>query len=92
MIRGTTLVELLVVLLILGLMAGASAFAVAGFRPPAKADRAVRLDRLRAQAIRTGEPVSVSEDSGSVIRFLPDGRALGRGLDPYTGEPTYETR
>jgi hypothetical protein len=44
------------------------------------------LDRARAAAIRSGMAVTVSDDDGSAVRFLPDGRALGAGVDPFTGE------
>jgi prepilin-type N-terminal cleavage/methylation domain-containing protein len=84
--RGTTLIELLVVLFILGFVAGVSAFAVMGFHRPVGTERAETLGHAHAQAIRSGRPVTVAADSQTTIRFLPDGRAIGLGVDPFTGE------
>lgn len=84
--RGATLVELIVVLFVLGLMAGVSALALAGLRPPIDWSESHRLDQARAAAIRSGAAVSASRETGVVIRFLPDGRAVGAGVDPLTGE------
>jgi len=86
MMRGSTLVELMVVLLILGLVTGIASFAVRALRSPAESERAKGLSRARAAAIRSGRALSVPAGSGAMIRFLPDGRAIGRGLDPLTGE------
>jgi prepilin-type N-terminal cleavage/methylation domain-containing protein len=86
MMRGTTLVELMVVLLVLGVMAGVSAFAVAGRRPPAEELPGRVLERARAAAIHSGRATSAPAAGGGVVRFLPDGRAIGLGVDPFTGE------
>ncbi len=84
--QGVTLVELLAVLLVLGLMLGVSGLALGSLRMP-KASQSLRdLEQARAAAIRTGVPTSAKMDS-MVVRFLPDGRALGPGVDPLTGEP-----
>ena len=85
MMRGATLVELMLVLLILGLLTGVSALAIGRLQRPAASERARMLGQARAAAIRLGRPVSVSGASGSV-RFYPDGRAIGSGIDPLTGE------
>jgi len=60
------------------------------------------LRDARAKAIRTGKPVVVVLDSPtadssdcrftrppvhSTALFLPDGRAIGPGVDPLTGAP-----
>jgi prepilin-type N-terminal cleavage/methylation domain-containing protein len=84
--RGTTLVELMVVLLILGLIGGLTSLALGTLKSRAVSERARALGQARAAAIRSGKAVSVPDDSGEVIRFLPDGRAIGRGVDPLTGE------
>jgi prepilin-type N-terminal cleavage/methylation domain-containing protein len=84
--RGATLVELLMVLLVLGVMAGVSSIAVTSLRPLPESERRRELDRARAVAIRSGSAVTVDADNGSTVRFLPDGRALGAGVDPFTGE------
>ncbi|HET9292671.1 MAG TPA: hypothetical protein VFO06_00135, partial [Gemmatimonadales bacterium] len=84
-----TLLELLVSLAVLGMLTGAVAFA---FRPGAFAS----LDPgtvARAEAIRTGsaQEVVVGDSIGRGPlrrRFLPDGRALGPGLDALTGVPS----
>jgi prepilin-type N-terminal cleavage/methylation domain-containing protein len=86
MMRGSTLVELMVVLLILGLVTGLASFAVGALRSPAESERAKEMSRARAAAIRSGKALSVPAESGAVIRFLPDGRAIGHGVDPLTGE------
>ncbi len=86
--RGLSLVELLVVLAIMGLLAGVTALAVP---PRRQADLAGRsIERARLTAIRTGQVVeltvdSVGADGPSLLEFLPDGRVLGSGIDPWTG-------
>ena len=84
--RGVTLVELLVVLVLLGVMAGVSAVAVGSLRPPAGWRQAQELARTRAEAIRTGRALTVTTESSATVRFLPDGRAIGQGVDLLTGE------
>lgn len=86
--RGMTLIELLVTLAVLGVLAGAAAFAFRPSAPPA----ADPLADGRTAAIREGRPrVVLSRDTTSLplrttrVRFLPDGRALGPGRDPLTG-------
>ena len=83
---GTTLVELMVVLLILGLITGVSSLAIGSLKPPALSEHARTLGQARAAAIRSGRAVSVPGEGGEMIRFLPDGRAIGRGVDPLTGD------
>ena len=92
---GVTLVELLVVLMILGLIAGVSGLAFTSLRATREAAWVRTLRATRAQAIRTGKPAQVS-GSGLTssalggprrLLFLPDGRALGPGVDPLTGSP-----
>ena len=90
--RGTTLVELMVVLLVLGVMAGVSAFAVAGLRLPHEALHRQVLEQARAAAILSGKATSVPAGESPAVRFLPDGRALGPGVDPFTGEVLDATR
>jgi type II secretory pathway pseudopilin PulG len=86
MMRGTTLVELMVVLLILGLATGVTALAIGSLKSRAVPERTRALGQARATAIRSGKAVSLPDEGGEVIRFLPDGRAIGRGVDPLTGE------
>lgn len=82
---GVTLVELVVVLLVLGLLVGMSGLAVSSLRPRAEAPREAALRRARAEAIRTGRSVWIVGDTAPAV-FLPDGRAIGSGLDPLTGQ------
>ena len=87
--RGVTLVELLVVIVILALITGVSGLAFASLRVP-RESTLVRATRVaRAEAIRTGRPVSLRLDSlrrHPSVLFLPDGRAVGPGADPLTGD------
>ena len=87
---GVTLTELMVVLVILGLMAGVVGLA---WRPnPASRER--RLDPIAAarhEALQSGRPVRarISIDGRSVaIAALPDGRIIAPArlrIDPLTG-------
>ncbi len=88
--RGVTLVELLVVLAILGTMAGLVGLA---WQPGvwSSLDRG-EVARARRRALESGRVIKVSLSSGGsvaqVIAF-PDGRVLGAeqlGVDPLTGE------
>jgi len=92
---GVTLVELLVVLTLLGLLAGMAGVAVTALRPrpedaPRAALRAARLDALRTGEERVLElrlPEAATGDTLRLsLRLLPDGRVLGPGVDPWTGE------
>ena len=96
-VGGFTLVELAVVLALLGLILGMSALALVSLRDTPRLKTARRLIAARDSAIRTGSPVVVSVRSAEVIQdtrsdsvrllFLPDGRAVGLGVDPLTGLP-----
>ncbi len=87
---GVTLVELLVVIAILGLIVGVSGVAFASLRTPRTAERIRAAQAARTQAIREGRPVAfpfgVARVRPSAL-FLPDGRAIGIGVDPLTGAP-----
>lgn len=83
---GVTLVELLVVLMLIGLLFTVSGLALASLGAPRTSERLRALDAARTQALRTGVAVAVA-DSGGTVLFLPDGRALGAGVDPLTGAP-----
>lgn len=75
--RGTTLVELLVVLALLGILAAVGAGSMTSPRGPDEDPAIHTVRRARVQAIQRGVPVLVRSDSGW-IRFLPDGRTVGR--------------
>jgi len=87
--RGTTLVELLVVLAILGLLTGVTGLALNNLSPQRDSAAPRQLRIARDRAIHDGHAVFVATDSAHLIgiRFLPDGRAIGEGADPLTGEP-----
>jgi prepilin-type N-terminal cleavage/methylation domain-containing protein len=78
-----TLVELIVVLAILGLLLAMSGLALASLREPPEAAGIRELARAHAEAIRGGAPVT-----GDSVLFLPDGRAIGAGVDYLTGGPS----
>jgi len=87
--RGVTLVELLVVIVILGLVTGVSGLAFGTLRLPRESTLVLAARVARAEAIRTGRPVLLRLDSlhrHPSVLFLPDGRAVGRGADPLTGD------
>lgn len=86
--RGVTLVEMAVVLLLLGLLSGVSALAMGRLRPEARSARSVQMEDARRRAIHLQQPVTVAGDRGVPIRFLPDGRAIGVGMDVLTGHPS----
>ncbi len=85
--RGTTLLELLVVLTLVCLLVGLSALA-AGRLSTSERDAAGHGDPIttaRAEAVRTGKPVRIRGGSGGSVLLLPDGRVVGARLDPLTG-------
>ncbi len=93
--KGTTLIELVVALAVLGLILGISGLALASLRAPREGVR--QLQRARAEAIQKGQPVRAAGTVDTVtnyaprtthsVLFLPDGRAIGPGVDPLTGAP-----
>jgi len=86
---GLTLVELIVALAMIGLIAGISGLALASLTPPRGSGVIRELRRARAAAIHTGRPVHTDSDHSprTTVLFLPDGRAIGPGVDPLTGVP-----
>ena len=91
---GFTLVELLVVLAILGVMAGVVGLAARRLddTDPAAARSAAIAD-ARRRALETRRPVTVEFRDGDTVRWMtarPDGSVRGDtalGLDPLTGRP-----
>jgi prepilin-type N-terminal cleavage/methylation domain-containing protein len=91
--RGFTVLELMVSLVILGVLTGLSALA---FRARESTVIEVSLRTLgaaRTEAIRTGRPVEWEQDTVA-MRFLPDGSSSGGritlqghvfAIDPLTG-------
>ena len=88
---GTTLVELMVSLAILGLLAGLAAASLAGApgRPPGGE---AALQAARASAIRSARRVAFVAPDGGRFLLLPDGRVIGPGIDPLTGEVAHVRR
>jgi Tfp pilus assembly protein FimT len=84
--RGATLAELVVTILVLGLLAGLAATAVGSLRAPLAEPWKAAAIAARGSAIRTGRPVVLLGDSGQRAVLLPDGRAIGHGFDLLTGE------
>ena len=80
--QGVTLLELLVVLTVLGLILGVSGLALGTRRMPRESGQLIELRRARADAIHSGGPRTALG-----VRFLPDGRAIGVGIDALTGAP-----
>jgi prepilin-type N-terminal cleavage/methylation domain-containing protein len=79
---GITLLEMLVVLTALGVVLGVTGLAIESLRVPRESQELRDLRRARAEAIRSGAPRTAHG-----VRFLPDGRAIGPGVNSLTGEP-----
>ena len=78
--RGVTLLELLVVLTILGLMLGVCGLAFGSLRVPRESEELADFRRAHVEAIQSG-----IARTARGVRFLPDGRAIGVGVDRLTG-------
>jgi prepilin-type N-terminal cleavage/methylation domain-containing protein len=78
--EGLTLVELLVALAMVGLLFGVSTVAVTSLQPAPESAEVVDLRTARRAAIQSGSPRTAHG-----VLFLPDGRAVGPGVDPLTG-------
>lgn len=91
---GFTLVEVIVVLAIMGLALGISGLALASLKAPRESEWIRELRLARTEAIRTGRPVRTRSNHALLTTnlFLPDGRALGPGVDPLTGTLRDSTR
>ncbi len=95
---GTTLVELLVVVALLGLVFGISGLALASLQAPRESAWTHELRRARSEAIRSGKPVrlmvplTARPPDRLTALFLPDGRAFAAGVDPLTGAPVDSAR
>lgn len=94
---GVTLIELLVVLLLLGIVAGIGGLALSALRPPEVSPWARVASQARREAIESGRSLIARDSTDSTktdhtALFLPDGRAIGWGVDPLTGEAMRDTR
>lgn len=94
---GYTMVEVIVALALLGLILGLSGVAVASLREHPGAAITRQLIAARYSAIRSGKPVTVTVTVPDTVEyraprtthllFLPDGSALGAGVERLTGMP-----
>lgn len=91
-VRGVTLVELLVVLVLLGLVAGVVGLTIHTAKPVAVTDPALAaIAAARDSAIRTGRTVSIEldvHDAQREITASPDGRVLADtafDINPLSG-------
>jgi prepilin-type N-terminal cleavage/methylation domain-containing protein len=90
---GFTLIELMVVLAILGVMAGVVGLAIRPVETDAASERAARIADARRRALETRRPVLLLVEQGdSTLRMvaLPDGSVRADsalGLDALTGRP-----
>jgi prepilin-type N-terminal cleavage/methylation domain-containing protein len=83
---GFTLVEMLVVLVLLAVVSTVALPAFGGLLSGTPEEPTKRLLRAgRRRAIEGGLPVRVVVDSAHAVLFLPDGRAVGSGVAPFTG-------
>lgn len=82
--RGTSLLELMIVLLILGLVAGIAGGTITSNRAGVTGSDDSVLADARLRAAREGQPLRILYH-GRWLLFLPDGQARGAGLDPLTG-------
>src|SRR5437879_7932635 len=97
---GFTIVELMVVIAILGLTLAVSGLALTSLQAPRESAWTREMRRGRAEAIRTGVAIRAALPSAPFTAlqhprrplFLPDGRALGPGVDPLTGVPRDSAR
>lgn len=84
---GVTLVEMVVVLTLMGVLAGIGGLALASLRQPPGDPWVAAVAKARERAIESGSAVVLAADSAHrSVLLLPDGRAVGAGVDPLTGE------
>ena len=92
---GVTLVELLVVLVIIGVLATTTGLAFSNARTESKPSKQASLNALRTRAILDEHPVQLRYGDPALetaVLVLPDGRVIGDGIDPLTGQLADATR
>ncbi len=80
--QGVTLLELLVVLAIIGVILSVTGLALSSLKQPRESQVVAELRRARADAIHSG-----ARRTAHGALFLPDGRAIGLGVNSLTGVP-----
>ncbi|MGQ0843279.1 MAG: competence type IV pilus major pilin ComGC [Sporichthyaceae bacterium] len=93
--QGFTLVEMLIVIVVLGVLAGITVFGVATFRDDAEASACsasiktvdVAADAWRAKPGNTGNPTVAQLVSGNYLKATP-ATAYGIAIDSTTGVVT----
>ena len=90
--EGTTLIELIVALAVLGIVLGVSTAALTAIHHDSPPPAIAQLRAARVRALRDGVAVRIDvRDStpGAASRsvlLLPDGRVVGGGVDLLSGE------
>ena len=85
--RGVTLVEMIVVLTLMGVLAGIGGLAFSSLRRPAEDRWQAALRRARDAAADSAAAVVLPADSAhGAVLLLPDGRSVGAGVNPLTSE------
>ena len=97
--RGVTLAELMVVIVILGVMAGVTGVAFATRTPVPDVDaRLARVANARADAVRIGRPVTLPlavNGASYLVTAFPDGRIVTDAPIPInrlSGRPDHAAR
>lgn len=89
---GTTLIELIVALAVLGIVLGVSTAALGAIHRDAPLPAVVLMQAARTHALRAGVAVHLDLPSATAggppisVFLLPDGRVVGVGFDPLSGE------
>lgn len=90
--RGTTLLELIVALAVLGIVLGVSTAALGAIHRDAPLPAVVLMHAARMRALRAGVavrldlPAATAGGPPTSVFLLPDGRVIGAGFDPLSGE------
>ena len=92
---GVTLVEMHVVLVIIGVLATTTGLAFSNARLESKPSKQASLNALRTRSILDEHPVQLRYGDPTLqtaVLVLPDGRVIGDGIDPLTGQVIDATR
>jgi hypothetical protein len=86
-----TLVEMLVVVVLMATLLSISSLGLLRRGHETHSRWAARVDSAQAAAIRSGRAIVLTDSSGRTVRFLPDGGAIGLGIDRLTGRQRNES-